>query len=286
MDNFDLRKYLAENKLLKEEKYSIGDKLETYGGGEEVTVIGIKPNLEAALNDIDNPEAVGLLRKAMRQDFINREDRNQPFYFVEFEDGTPSRYWVESELVNQNFELSENKLLKEEHTSIDLFKKFKEEDILDDRREYDVEDLMSSYPGLSKEEAKKLFGMLQNIDENKLLKEHSVSMAGGIVTGGGFVGMDYMDYYGLHEIDPKGMDASKDASGEIDKNFKSIKSTIDSIELEEDDLDAELIDLDTGPDEDMDALATAAEDAYDSGMEIEEIIEFIRQHLGLKFGDY
>ena len=114
MKDFDLRKYLAENRLLKEEKYSIGDKLETYGGGEEVTVIGIKPNLEAALNDIDNPEAVGLLRKAMRQDFIDREDRNQPFYFVEFEDGTPSRYWVESELVNQNFELSENKLLKED----------------------------------------------------------------------------------------------------------------------------------------------------------------------------
>jgi len=59
--------------------------------------------------------------------------------------------------------IGNNPLLKEEHTSIDLFKKFKEEDILDDRREYDVEDLMSSYPGLSKEEAKKLFGMLQNI---------------------------------------------------------------------------------------------------------------------------
>ena len=26
-------------------------------------------------------------------------------------------------------------------------------------------------------------------------------MAGGIVTGGGFVGMDYMDYYGLNEAE-------------------------------------------------------------------------------------
>jgi len=34
----------------------------------------------------------------MRQDFIDSEDRNKPFYFVKFEDGTPSRYWVESEL--------------------------------------------------------------------------------------------------------------------------------------------------------------------------------------------
>ena len=89
---------LAEGKLLKGGKYSIGDKLETYGGGEEVTVIGIKPNLEAALNDTDNPKAVGLLKKAMKQDFIDSEDRNKPFYFVKFEDGTPSRYWVESEL--------------------------------------------------------------------------------------------------------------------------------------------------------------------------------------------
>ena len=85
--------------------------------------------------------------------------------------------------------LAENKLLKEEHTSIDLFKKFKEEDILDDRREYDVEDLMSSYPGLSKEEAKKLFGMLQNIDENKLLKEDELPIEGELI------GNEYIIYF-------------------------------------------------------------------------------------------
>jgi len=93
----------------------------------------------------------------------------------------------------ENFDLrkylAENKLLKEEHTSIDLFKKFKEEDILDDRREYDVEDLMSSYPGLSKEEAKKLFGMLQNIDENKLLKEDELPIEGELI------GNEYIIYF-------------------------------------------------------------------------------------------
>ena len=73
-----------------------------------------------------------------------------------------------------------------------------------------------------------------------------------------------------------GVTAGRDAAKEIS----------DMELFQEDDLDAELIDLDTGPDEDMSALATAAEDAYDSGVEIEEIIEFIRQHLGLKFGDY
>jgi len=100
MKKSQLRQIIKEeiSKVLKEGKYSIGDKLETYGGEDEVTVIGIKPNLEAALNDTDNPKAVGLLKKAMRQDFIDSEDRNKPFYFVKFEDGTPSRYWVESEL--------------------------------------------------------------------------------------------------------------------------------------------------------------------------------------------
>jgi hypothetical protein len=117
MDNFDLRKYLAEGRLLKEEKYSIGDKLETYGGEDKVTVVGIKPNLEAALSDIKNPEAVGLLKRAMRQDFIDEEDKNQPFYFVDFEDGTPSRYWQESELTNQNSELAEGRLREKETDS-------------------------------------------------------------------------------------------------------------------------------------------------------------------------
>ena len=117
------------------------------------------------------------------------------------------------------------------------------------------------------------------------LKEHSVSMAGGIVTSGGFVGMDYMDYYGLREAEDDKEDTEKIKTDLED--IKKASEDIASIQMfEEDDLDPELIDLDTGPDEDMDALATAAEDAYDSGMEIEEIIEFIRQHLGLKFGDY
>jgi len=123
--------------------------------------------------------------------------------------------------------------------------------------------------------------------ESKSLKEHSVSMAGGIVTGGGFVNMNYMDYFGLNEAEGDPDDAAKVAD-ETERARDAAKEISDMELFQEDDLNSnpELIDLDTGPDEDMDALATAAEDAYDSGMEIEEIIEFIRQHLGLKFGDY
>ena len=57
--------------------------------------------------------------------------------------------------------------VKENRTAEDLFQMFKDEDLVDDRREYDEEDLMSTYPGLSEKEAEKLFNMLQNINEAK-----------------------------------------------------------------------------------------------------------------------
>ena len=61
-------------------------------------------------------------------------------------------------------------LAKENKTAEDLFQMFKDEDLVNDRHEYDEEDLMSTYPGLSEKEAEKLVNMLQNIDE-KLAKE-------------------------------------------------------------------------------------------------------------------
>jgi len=65
--------------------------------------------------------------------------------------------------------------LNENRTAEELFQMFKDEDLLNDRREYDIEDLMSAYPDLSQEEAKKLEKMLQKDS----LNEHYV--AGGIV---------------------------------------------------------------------------------------------------------
>ena len=110
------------------------------------------------------------------------------------------------------------------------------------------------------------------------LKEHSISMAGGIVSGTGFSHKNYMDYFNLNE-GPKedaeelktNMDAANDSAGEF-------KATVDSIELEEDRMD--------GAPEHMEAVADAVEMAYEAGMSIEEITEFVEQHLGLKMGDY
>jgi hypothetical protein len=53
--------------------------------------------------------------------------------------------------------------LNKNRTAEELFQMFKDEDLLNDRREYDIEDLMSAYPNLSQEEAEKLEQMLQNV---------------------------------------------------------------------------------------------------------------------------
>tara|TARA_R100001082_G_scaffold46772_1_gene24927 strand:+ start:335 stop:502 length:168 start_codon:yes stop_codon:yes gene_type:complete len=45
-------------------------------------------------------------------------------------------------------------------TAIKLFNMFKKHNLCEDRREYDVEDLMFTYSGLSLKEAKKLKEML------------------------------------------------------------------------------------------------------------------------------
>jgi hypothetical protein len=54
-------------------------------------------------------------------------------------------------------------IINENKTAEELFQMFKDEDLLNDRRYYDVEDLMLAYPNLSQKEAEKLEKMLQNV---------------------------------------------------------------------------------------------------------------------------
>jgi hypothetical protein len=67
-------------------------------------------------------------------------------------------------ILNQEFRRMQKLagIITESKTAKELFQMFKDEDLLDDRREYDVDDLMSAYPGLSKEEAEKLEKILKN----------------------------------------------------------------------------------------------------------------------------
>lgn len=107
------------------------------------------------------------------------------------------------------------------------------------------------------------------------LKEHSISMAGGIVSGTGFSHKNYMDYFNLNEDDAKN---AADRTKELDDIAKK-KEEIADIEMFAEDMPSE------AP-EHMEAVADAVEMAYEAGMSIEEITEFVEQHLGLKMGDY
>ena len=116
----------------------------------------------------------------------------------------------------------------------------------------------------------------KSMSEN--LNEHSISMAGGIVTGGGFVNMDYRDYFDLREADGDVEDTAT-----MKKDLEDMKKSMDDmskVELFYED------DLENEAPEHIEKLVSAAGDAYDAGMDIKEIISMIEQHLGLKMGDY
>ena len=66
------------------------------------------------------------------------------------------------------------------------------------------------------------------LKENSLLNEHSISMAGGIVTGGGFVGMNYMDYFGLNEESVEDIDAKTTATDKLIDKTKELKKELTS----------------------------------------------------------
>jgi len=44
----------------------------------------------------------------------------------------------------------------------ELLQLFKDEDLMDDRREYDVDEFMRSYPELTQQEAEELYNRVQN----------------------------------------------------------------------------------------------------------------------------
>jgi hypothetical protein len=102
---------------------------------------------------------------------------------------------------------------------------------------------------------------------------NEIAIAGGIVTGGGFTSANYMDYFGLSEAEGD-VDDAKSTADEMERAAKAAKEIGDT-ELFED-----------GAPSHIEKLADAAEAAYDAGMDIDEILGMIEQHLGLKMGDY
>ena len=91
------------------------------------------------------------------------------------------------------------------------------------------------------------------------LKEHSITMAGGIVTGGGFTSANYMDFYGLSE--------SKEEEDNLAKINKGLDIVIDKKEKA---ADVKVVEEDeemSGGQESIDELMIEIEELLEKGMD-------------------
>ena len=102
---------------------------------------------------------------------------------------------------------------------------------------------------------------------------NEIAIAGGLVTGGGFSSINYMDYFDLNEAEGD-VDDAKETADELERARDAAKEIGDT-ELFEDEAPIHI-----------EKLMDAAEMAYDAGMDIDEILGMIEQHLGLKMGDF
>ena len=108
------------------------------------------------------------------------------------------------------------------------------------------------------------------IKENKE-PVNEIAIAGGLVTGGGFTSANYKDFFGLNEADDDAAEA-----GKVADEAERAKAAVDAIaatKMFEGEAPAHI-----------EKLVDAAEMAYDAGMDIDEILSMIEQHLGLKMG--
>lgn len=107
------------------------------------------------------------------------------------------------------------------------------------------------------------------IRKKKPLKEHIHTIAGGIVTGGTWKAPTLAELLG--EISDEEVETQKEYNVELEKTAELSKEA--------------------GLEEDMQApyymseLADAAEEAYDQGgLSVDEVVDFVQQHLGGKYG--
>jgi hypothetical protein len=102
---------------------------------------------------------------------------------------------------------------------------------------------------------------------------NEIAIAGGIVTGGGFTSMNYMDFYGLNEEDKL-----------TDKDVETAEKYADEVErakaaLSEDEAPAGL-----------DRLIDVAEEIFDDGAgmslrNLGELLDDVKKHMASKYGE-
>ena len=105
------------------------------------------------------------------------------------------------------------------------------------------------------------------------LKEHSISLAGGIVTGTGFTSANYMDFFGLNEEDTK--EKTKDTK-ELTAAMKELGNVKKEVGLEE---------IKIASEEKAEALLRAAEEYLKEVDTIDDVIYFIEANLETQESD-
>ena len=106
------------------------------------------------------------------------------------------------------------------------------------------------------------------------LKEHSISLAGGIVTGTGFISANYMDFFGLNE-DEKTKENTKDVE-DLTAAMKELGNVKKEVGLEE---------IKIASEEKAEALLRAAEEYLKEVDTIDDVIYFIEANLETQESD-
>ena len=106
------------------------------------------------------------------------------------------------------------------------------------------------------------------------LKEHSISLAGGIVTGTGFTSANYMDFFGLNE-DEKTKENTKDVE-DLTATMKELGNVKKEVGLEE---------IKIASEEKAEALLRAAEEYLKEVDTIDDVIYFIEANLETQESD-
>ena len=175
-----------------------------------------------------------------------------------------------------NYEENDDEYEAEDDSSADsLYKMFVKYDLDNDRRYYDVEDLMDAYPNLSKKEAKKLKDKLQNpLDEansNKvILNGKEVDVNSIEVEGGSY--NDYSDVYISVAKFKDGTDLNNDQREELEGLVDMGKLANDSLNEAKKDEEVEDVTVDdtevvAAPEADMMAGETAEVSGIQSNLQ-------------------
>ena len=110
------------------------------------------------------------------------------------------------------------------------------------------------------------------------LKEHSISLAGGIVTGTGFTSANYMDFFGLNEEDTK--EKTKDTK-ELTAAMKELGDTAEKTKEKISNLE----EIKIASEEKAEALLRAAEEYLKEVDTIDDVIYFIEANLETQESD-